>query len=594
MRRLYLHQIDDAYDIERDLAVGPRCFYGREQRVPGWEKLDFVNPLATPNQQFAESARIRSLALELLPKYVEKLNRQHNRNYSQEYWRILLLPWLINMLMVARKRYLEIQALKDRHEDEAIVVRVWNSFPDWDFIDDDELWDRGLRYPDFDFWLSSIMCAAIAPVSWRLEHVEKTTPPRHRTAAMPDANESIPRRVRRKVLGRSQMKGIAGIGFVSETLFSVFMTLANACRSSTVDIPAGQFAGQQQHNFEEEFLAVLDRMLSATFPRTYGIDYRRMEAFARAKSYRNGCLFILPGGPLHHDVYGKFEAAHAYEAGEKIVGVQHGAGPGASKNFVLFSEIEYQHHAFISWGWRAHYPYTDRAAPLPAPLLSKLPKRGRPNNDMILVGTEIPVSANRISSEPEGPGLLAYREFKAAFIQDLDEQPRGALSYRPYRNATATFDDLPYLHRRCGTLSELEGDLLPRLLSARLNIIDYPGTPMTFAMVSNAPLLLMWDDQSWPWNEDAIAQRDELEQVGIYHRTPQSAAQFVNKNWDDIDTWWSSACVQQARKNWVSLNGRHSNFWWWHWLREIWTLTNMPRRIAKSVGSETNLMVRAQ
>jgi putative transferase (TIGR04331 family) len=36
--------------------------------------------------------------------------------------------------------------------------------------------------------------------------------------------------------------------------------------------------------------------------------------------------------------------------------------------------------------------------------------------------------------------------------------------------------------------------------------------------------------------------------VGIFHATPQSAAQQVVNIWDDIDKWWYSSDLQSVRE----------------------------------------------
>ena len=38
-----------------------------------------------------------------------------------------------------------------------------------------------------------------------------------------------------------------------------------------------------------------------------------------------------------------------------------------------------------------------------------------------------------------------------------------------------------------------------------------------------------------------------LEEVGIFHKTPESAAKKVNDVWNDIDKWWNGKLIQTAR-----------------------------------------------
>ena len=36
---------------------------------------------------------------------------------------------------------------------------------------------------------------------------------------------------------------------------------------------------------------------------------------------------------------------------------------------------------------------------------------------------------------------------------------------------------------------------------------------------------------------------NELEKVGIFHKSPNSAANHINEVWDNIDKWWNSPKV---------------------------------------------------
>ena len=47
--------------------------------------------------------------------------------------------------------------------------------------------------------------------------------------------------------------------------------------------------------------------------------------------------------------------------------------------------------------------------------------------------------------------------------------------------------------------------------------------------------------------EDMIPYFELLKSVGIFHETPESAAQQMIKVWDDVSIWWESKEVQSAR-----------------------------------------------
>ena len=56
--------------------------------------------------------------------------------------------------------------------------------------------------------------------------------------------------------------------------------------------------------------------------------------------------------------------------------------------------------------------------------------------------------------------------------------------------------------------------------------------------------------------QSAEAVFDALEQVGVFHRTPESAASFINSIWDDVDGWWNSTSTIEARKQFTDQYAR--------------------------------------
>ena len=63
---------------------------------------------------------------------------------------------------------------------------------------------------------------------------------------------------------------------------------------------------------------------------------------------------------------------------------------------------------------------------------------------------------------------------------------------------------------------------------------------------------MYWDTDLWEISGVSMPYFHELKEVGIFHTTPESAAEKLNSIWDDIPSWWESSSVQNARKNYCS------------------------------------------
>jgi hypothetical protein len=62
---------------------------------------------------------------------------------------------------------------------------------------------------------------------------------------------------------------------------------------------------------------------------------------------------------------------------------------------------------------------------------------------------------------------------------------------------------------------------------------------------------------------------DDLESVGILHRTVESAAEFVNRVESHPEDWWHSTRVQEVRRNFCEQYANFSHDWKSLWGKEF-------------------------
>ena len=102
------------------------------------------------------------------------------------------------------------------------------------------------------------------------------------------------------------------------------------------------------------------------------------------------------------------------------------------------------------------------------------------------------------------------------------------------------------------------GELKFRILleEAKLVVIPHNGTTLIESIALGVPTIIFWDKSIVWMRSEAEVVFNALEQVGIFHRTPESAASFINSNWNDIDGWWNSPSTIDARKQFTDRYAR--------------------------------------
>lgn len=549
-QRLYLGPIDAAYDASRDILISPACAVGQEAILEATPAPRFAGVTLTPAQIAQAQTEARALADALLPSLATDLNTRHNTSHGEIYWRILVMPWLLDLAQAVLKCRCDIQAAAESTAGQPTLVMLLHDPPDWNFISIGDLWEHGFLTAEFNWWLYSVVVRMLAPPHWQLQF-RRVSPFAERRAILPTG-----RRHRfSHVYGTGRLAGVA-LHLGLELLGRVMprRTQQPSVNAAPAAIPA-------------DIVAALERILACTRPSVLGADYAAFAAHAARQNYRAGAVAVV-GNTLWYNETERFVAAAAVEAGETIVPVQHGGHYGYAQSHPMVAEIEYAQPAFITWGWQRHSAYRGSFLPLPSPMLSRLTGRHRETEaSLILVGMQQRVRHLRLMSMPHDRQWLAYRQAKADFAQALDAATRPALRYRPGLVEAGSLEDAEWLLRHAGAMPVVTGDLTSHLQRARLVVLDHPGTTMAIAYVLGIPTICYWDRDAFPEAASAEPYFDALRDSGLLFHDAATAAAAVNAIWDNPSKFYKT--TQNSRQAWLAQYGRHDRHWRSMWLKTL-------------------------
>ncbi len=256
--------------------------------------------------------------------------------------------------------------------------------------------------------------------------------------------------------------------------------------------------------------------------------------------------------------------AEVRAAGGRVYSYQHGGGYGHYTAFANEDIERYGVDGFITWGWSDDRGPT---AALPSPYLSALPPPAGREKKVLLVGTMLPPALYKLQTALAPEQLLPYIQDKGVFISALDESLRRCVEYRGarldfgVREREQAAEFLP-----AAQISD-QDRLTNRVRDCRLAVFDHMSTSFLEALSMNAPTILYWRPEYYGLNAHARDALAKLETVGIYHRDPAAAAAHVMEIWDNLDVWWSSAGLQQVRREFCAENARRERNWLRRWRR---------------------------
>ena len=256
---------------------------------------------------------------------------------------------------------------------------------------------------------------------------------------------------------------------------------------------------------------------------------------------------------LYDDVF-NFWTAQAVEHGAKLVIGQHGGYYGISEFPSNFERHEFDiADRYISWGWNSD----GISIAGPALILVNEHLIKRTNSQSLVVVTDHLFDHSRSlfgDISKSSPYLLNIQTLVNKIQRDSDS----ILIRIPKTDDDSHQFQIDWLNTHLPHTKVDNGELKFRILlkEAKLVVIPHNGTTLIESIALGVPTVIFWDKSIVWMRSEAEAVFNMLEQVGIFHHTPESAASFINSIWDDVDGWWNSPPTLDARKQFTDQYAR--------------------------------------
>ncbi len=242
-------------------------------------------------------------------------------------------------------------------------------------------------------------------------------------------------------------------------------------------------------------------------------------------------------------------AAEKTELGSRLVLGQHGGLYGEG----LFPTRHEQHEiavadSYVTWGWDDKN--FKNISPGPAFVnIGRETREFSNDKDALLVITDSTLRYGKYCWDGTEEGAQYLRDQVAAVI-GLDDGIKGHVVIRFYHANTR--DDTPHSAFWRNELPNVEqsdctSSMAVQLSTSRLVVCTTLGTSQIETMSQNIPTLIFCNPLIVTTRHEADAIFDTLKAVGIYHETPESLSEHINKIWHNVDEWWHDPATQHAR-----------------------------------------------
>jgi putative transferase (TIGR04331 family) len=242
----------------------------------------------------------------------------------------------------------------------------------------------------------------------------------------------------------------------------------------------------------------------------------------------------------------KLWAAQKVEAGSVYIIGQHGSNYGTASYCPSETECVETSDAFITWGWRGEHANCQPA------FIFKTCGRARAQWDrhggLLLIEACLPHLFEAWDPYPE---FASYQDDQFAFVAALPEQIRRLLTVRLHaEHKKKVWGEPERWRRRLShvTLDDGSTAIAGLMSRSRLVVHSYDSTGILENLALDVPTICFWRGGTSHLRASAVANYRLLEQAGILHYTPESAANKVTHVWSDVARWWADATVQDARR----------------------------------------------
>ncbi len=550
-QRLIVCRVPDDFDSKNDFVISPICVIGSELRHPNWLEWQF------PSTQLDYDSFLKFSDLflnqQIVPQLCRYLNTWHRTTHSTEFWRTLIMPYVLELWgAVASSWWILTFALRDWGHLPLTVLGV-ETTQDWTFKDMGDFSQRGSLNSDFYNWVLTALCKRMMPSNWRMENQE-----------LP-----IGKAEKRGYLSTHRCHAVSGFSALQNDILSAMLHIKGWIKPSRAPERSWRYQNNEALILDaayESLQSAFKDCVTALLPLIYTDDFQSLAKKSRKKRYRPGSLRVIQTAFSSEEQI-KSDLAHAIEAGEIVVGTQHGGSYGVDRHHYSSFELEIKNRWFFSWGWSDHPNVVQMASPICSTYLNR---HKAISEEIVWVCAHIaPLSMGCLYSELFGSDWIAYMSGKIEFMTALEPHIWARFRYRPHPSRTNCIDDLPLLTDRFPTL-RCHSDLSDSwILNPALLVLDIQSTTLNYAAAANTPFILIMP-QSTQLSQSAKPIFAQMRHSNMVFDDHVAAARFINTL--DISTWWQSASVQSARLAFVTRFAKTSPIVFRDWIKQLWAL----------------------
>jgi len=539
------------------LFLGEWCRLYHRKSV--WESLDAaILPYHWNDREklHRDYLYLQGLYEEMLLELSEHLNFIHGVNHTLRYWRILVGPWLGYFIQILFDRWEMIQLAVTDYPISGVRVLstvreqvVPNDMAHFARLFEGDAWNAAI-------YAQLLRCWTTVPV----EEVNLTAPsPFLYAQHVLTLGCRLKHKLAHAISIASKMCTHDEEAFFMATYLPIQTDLRlQSCMGqipkiwSPFQAPRTQvdWTKRQWHigqSVEAGFPTIVRLMIPQHIPTLYLEGYQALKSLCSTLPWPKKPRIIFTSNSYSSDDVFKAWAAEKVEEGVPLVIGQHGGNYGLSRwGFTEDHQCAIS-DCWLSWGWddikRNHIK------PIGNLKMVGINMGWDTEGYALMVEMTMPRYSYHMYSVPVASQWLNYFNDQCRFVDALPDKIRRCLLVRLFMTDYGWDQAARWQNRFPDVcLDDGRAPIARVIKHSRLYISTYNATTYLESLAMNIPTIMFWNPAHWELRDSAISYFDRLKEVGIFHETPESAANQMGRVWNDVSAWWNSKSVQEVRK----------------------------------------------
>ena len=545
------------------IFLGEWCFYNNDKNSLGeidYEVLSYHWKDYTKLKSDYEY--LNQFDERLLKELVIWLNNYHNVSYSERYWLILIGPWLTYFIHVvfdrwesvriALKNYKIIGAESVTYCDDENIPNNMLEFVVWLFSDK---WNHYIYNDILKVHLGQDKIYQVKPiVTDKLYNVNQTFPHSIKERLFKSTSNILRSALAFFTKRNKFFIGSSYLGLRNELILNLRLgQLPSLYEFRTPKKSCANFKLRDSLAFnyisDNPFEKYITKIIVKNMPICFLEGYQSMVKEIKSLNFPKTPKVIFTSNFLAFDSLAMAYTAKHIENGAKLIHGQHG-GYGIPDFMSAFDHELKIADRFIAWGDIKESTKIESIGIFKPVNQYKLNHSPNLNTRLLLVlgfwtrysfrldsgaGLDAEEAINESIRFADKLGTNFRKDSLLVRLYPSDRRVKQMEKWKQYFSEI-NFDD--------------NGPIANLVLKSRLVVYSYNiGTGYLEFLSANVPTIAFWNMKASPISQSAEPFFHQLRIAGIFHDTPEEAALFIQSIWDDVEEWWNSESVQDARRN---------------------------------------------